>query len=77
MKRSVLNEVIPISYGHGEFFIEFLYKAKRKGIKILEIPFIQPPDKEGITKTAPNIFRFIYLGFFYISRIILSLVRRD
>ena len=77
MKRSVLNEAIPISYGHGEFFIEFLYKAKRKGIKILEIPFIQPPDKEGITKTAPNIFRFIYLGFFYISRIILSLVRRD
>ena len=77
MKRSVLNEVVPISYGHGEFFIEFLYKAKKKGIKILEIPFIQPADKEGMSKTAANIFKFIYLGFFYITRIILSLIRRN
>jgi dolichol-phosphate mannosyltransferase len=77
MKRSVLNEVVPISYGHGEFFIELLYKAKQKGIKILEVPFTQPADKEGMSKTAPNLFRFIYLSFFYITRIILSLFRRD
>lgn len=76
MNRSVLNEVIPISYGHGEFFIEFLYKAKQKDIKILEIPFTQPPDKEGMSKTASNIPRFIYLSFFYMTRIILSLFRR-
>ena len=77
MKRSVLNEIVPISYGHGEFFIEFLYKAKKKGVKILEIPFTQPADREGISKTAPNLFRFIYLSFFYITRIIMSLIRRD
>jgi len=77
MNRSVLNKVVPISYGHGEFFIEFLYKAKQKDVKILEIPFTQPADKEGISKTAPNMFKFIYLSFFYITRIILSLVRRD
>ena len=77
MKRSVLNEVVPIAYGHGEFFIEFLYKAKKKGFNILEMPFTQPPDMEGITKTAPNMFRFIYLGLFYIIRIILSILRRD
>ena len=77
MNRSVLNEVVPISYGHGEFFVEFLYNAKKKGIKILEIPFTQPPDKEGTTKTASSIFRFIYLSFFYITRIMLSLIRKD
>ena len=77
MKRSVLNEVVPIAYGHGEFFVEFLYKAKKKGFKIFEIPFTQPSDIEGITKTAPNMFRFIYLGLFYIIRIILSPLRRD
>ena len=76
MNRSVLNEVVPISYGHGEFFIEFLYMAKQKGIKILEIPFTQPPDKEGMSKTASNISRFIYLSFFYMTRIISSLFRR-
>ena len=77
MKRSVLDEVVPIAYGHGEFFVEFLYKAKKKGFKIFEIPFTHPPDIEGITKTAPNMFRFIYLGLFYIVRIILSPLRRD
>ena len=76
MNRSVLNEVVPICYGHGEFFIEFLYMAKQKGIKILEIPFTQPLDKEGMSKTASNILRFIYLSFFYMTRIILSLFRR-
>ena len=76
MNRSVLNEVVPISYGHGEFFIEFFYKAKQKDIKILEIPFTQPPDKEGMSKTASNMPRFIYLSFFYMTRIILSLFRR-
>ena len=77
MNRYVLNEVVPVSYGHGEFFIEFLYKAQKKGMKILEIPFTQPADKSGMTKTAPNFFRFFYLGFFYITRIILSLFRKD
>ena len=77
MKRSVLKEVVPVSYGHGEFFIEFLYKAKQKGIKILEMAFTHPPDKEGLTKTAPNIFRFISLSFFYMTRIVLTRFRRD
>ena len=77
LKRSVLNKVVPICYGHGEFFIEFLYKAKQKGIKILEMAFTHPPDKEGLTKTAPNIFRFMYLSFFYMTRIVLSRFRRD
>ena len=35
MKRSVLTDVVPISYGHGEFFIEFLYRANKKGFNEL------------------------------------------
>ena len=42
MKREVLQKVVPISYGHGELFIEFLYKAHKKGIKILEILYVRP-----------------------------------
>ena len=30
MRRSVLKSGVPIGYGHGEFFIEFLYKLKKK-----------------------------------------------
>ena len=70
MRRSVLKSGVPIAYGHGEFFIEFLYKLKKNNIKIKEIPYIQPPDLEG-SKTASNILRFFKLGFIYFIRILI------
>ena len=77
MKRTVLNEVIPIAYGHGEFFIEFLYKIKKSNLKIKEIPFIQEADHEGLSKTASNIYRFINLGKDYIFRIFIAFIRKN
>ena len=77
MRREVLHKVVPISYGHGEFFIEFLYKAQKKGIKILEIPYVQPPDLDTISKTANNLFNFFFLGVNYLIRIVTSLIRNN
>jgi len=77
MRRSVLSTIVPICYGHGEFFIEFLYHAHKKGLNIIELPYVHPPDIEGLSKTASNIFRFFCLGFFYITRIFLSILRRN
>ena len=45
MKRQIINEVTFLGYGHGEFFIEFLYKAHKKGFKIKEIPYVQKKIK--------------------------------
>ena len=73
MKREVLNDVVPVAKGHGEFMIEFLYKAEKKGNKIIEIPYIQSIDIEGYSKSFPNIAKFLYLGFFYLVRIIQSI----
>ena len=64
MKRKALNSVVPIGYGHGDFFIEFIYQAKKRGLTLLEVPCIQPPDQKTLSKTAPNIFRFLKVGFF-------------
>jgi len=77
MKREVLLSTVPIATGHGEFFIEFLYKAYKSGKKIIELPYVHPPDIEGMSKTATSVFRFCYLGFKYFIRIILSLFRRN
>ena len=41
MKRKVFDEVTFVASGHGEFFIEFIDNAYRKGFKIKEIPFLQ------------------------------------
>ena len=76
MNRNVLIHGVPIAYGHGEFFIEFLYKIKKNGIKILEIPYIQPPDVEG-SKTATSIIRFLTLGLSYLIRILQIKFRKN
>ena len=76
MRREVLNSGVPIAYGHGEFFIEFLYKIKKNGMKICELPYVQPSDAEG-SKTASSIVRFITLGFGYLIRIIITRFRKN
>ena len=78
MKRKILDEVTFLGYGHGEFFIEFLYKLNRKGFKIKEIPYVQEMDKNlENSKSAPNLIKFFYLGFIYIIRIFSAIIRRD
>ena len=74
MKSDVLKHGVPIAYGHGEFFIEFLYKIKKNKMKIIELPYVQPPDVEG-SKTASSILRFFTLGFGYLTRIAISKFR--
>ncbi len=76
MKKEVLNYGVPIAYGHGEFFIEFLYKIKKNGVKICEIPYVQPPDVEG-SKTASSLIRFFSLGWIYLMRILITRFRKN
>ncbi len=77
MKREVLLSAVPIGHGYGEFFIEFIYKALKAGVKIIELPYVQPPDVEGMSKTVSSIFRFCFLGFNYFIRLIQALFRRN
>jgi len=76
MRKEVLNYGVPIAYGHGEFFIEFLYKIKKNGMKICELPYVQPPDVEG-SKTASSILRFFTIGFDYLIRILITRFRKN
>lgn len=76
MKRKVLFDTLPIASGHGEFMIEFLYNAEKKGNQIKEIAYTQPVDEEGNSKSYPNLLKFSLLGFFYFVRIIQILIRR-
>jgi dolichol-phosphate mannosyltransferase len=77
MKREVLLTAIPNCFGHGEFFVEFIYKALKRGAKIHEIPFVHQADLIKHSKTAPNLFHFIHLGLHYISVIFHAHTRRN
>jgi len=77
MKRKILDEVTFVGYGHGDFFLEFLYNVHKKGFKIKEIPYVQDKDEDlGNSKSAFSIIKFFYLGLMYILRIIVTLARR-
>ena len=77
MKRKVMDEVTFLGYGHGEFFLEFLYNAHKKGFKIKEIPHVQKKDEDlGSSKSAPNLFKFFFHGLMYILRIFVTVIRR-
>ena len=77
MKRKILDEVTFLGYGHGEFFLEFLHNAHKKGFIIKEIPYIQKRDTDlDVSKSAPNLIRFFYLGFMYVLRIFSTIIRR-
>ena len=77
MKRKVMDEVTFLGYGHGEFFMEFLYNVHQKGFKIKEIPYIQKGDENiSNSKSSPNLIKFFYLGFLYTLRIFSTIIRR-
>ncbi len=76
MKREVLLDVVPVATGHGEFFVEFLYKAERSGNIIYEIPYDHPVDIDGNSKSFPNLPKFLLIGFFYVLRLIQTIFRR-
>ena len=67
MERDVLLMAIPNYFGHGEFFVEFIYKALKRDAKMCEIPFVHHADLVKRSKTASNLFHFIHLGFHYLS----------
>ena len=48
MKRKLLDDVSILGYGHGDFFIEFLYNIEKKGFKASFTPMIGVNDL-GVT----------------------------
>ncbi len=78
MKREIMDEVTFLGYGHGEFFIEFLYKVYKKGFVIKEIPYVQKKDEDiQNSKSAPNIIKFFYFGAIYVLRVFSAKIRKD
>jgi dolichol-phosphate mannosyltransferase len=77
MKRDVILSEVPIAFGHGEFFMEFLARLEKKGYRIIELPFTQTIDIEGNSKSFPNLYTFLKLGFFYILRLLRTIFKRQ
>lgn len=61
-KRTVLKN-IDLRGHYGEYCIDLLVRAKRKGYKIIEIPYDSPPRASGESKTS------LKLGWGYLATV--------
>lgn len=70
-KKNVLQKVqFPSKGGYGDYFIEFVFKCKKHGFKIKEIPYVFQDREKGESKTAGSLLGFFILGLGYLKRII-------
>ena len=75
IRRSVLDSVTIIPRGYGEYFIEFIYNACRKGLRVVEIGYHFRDRTVGVSKSAPSVVKFFVAGMWYVLRIVTARLR--
>ena len=68
--RKEILKAIPLQGDYGEYCIEFLYRAHKKGYRILEIPYTCLPRRSGESKTATNLRGYLKRGRKYIMTVL-------
>jgi dolichol-phosphate mannosyltransferase len=69
IRREVLK-TLPLRGDYGEYFIELIYKAYKKGYRIKEIPYRCLPRRSGESKTATHLWGYLKRGRKYLAAII-------
>ena len=69
-RRTALQRV-PIRANHvyGDYCIDFLHRACRQGLRVVEVPYACVERRAGTTKTSPSLRRFAALGLRYVHTI--------
>lgn len=70
VSKKIVFDSIKLKGDYGEYCIDFLYSALKKGFNIKELPYKCIPRKFGESKTAPNLLKFIKRGIKYITTIL-------
>ncbi|MBI4764373.1 MAG: glycosyltransferase [Deltaproteobacteria bacterium] len=68
--RKEILKTIPLQGDYGEYCIEFLYRAHKRGYRILEIPYTCQPRHSGESKTATHWIGYLTRGRGYIGTIL-------
>jgi dolichol-phosphate mannosyltransferase len=64
-KREVFDQ-ITLRGDYGEYCIDLLHRARKKGFTIKEIPYYFVPRKSGESKTAPRVWDYFRRGTKYV-----------
>lgn len=68
--RKEILTALPLRGDYGEYCIDFLFRAHKKGFRILEIPYTCVPRRSGESKTATNLRGYLIRGRKYIGAIL-------
>lgn len=52
---------------HGEYFIDLIYRALRKGHRVVEVPYVIVPRQRGASKTASSLRGYVRRGLQYVG----------
>ncbi len=70
-RRPALERVpLRTHYVYGDYCIDFLYRAGRAGLRLVEVPYVNVERRAGETKTSPDLGRFTALGLRYVGTIL-------
>lgn len=70
-RRTALERVpLRAHYAYGDYCIDFLYRAGRAGLRVVEVPYACLERRAGETKTSPHLVRFAALGLRYVGTIV-------
>ena len=70
LRRDVFDSVTLNPTGYGSYFIEFVYACRRKGLKVIELPYTFSDRTKGASKSAVNLWQFLTAGMAYGLRIL-------
>lgn len=68
--RKEILKTLPLQGDYGEYCIGFLYRAYKKGYRILEIPYTCLPRRSGESKTATDLMGYLKRGRKYIMMVL-------
>jgi len=64
--RRVVLDRIRLRGSYGEYFIDFIYRARKLGFKVAEIPYMCVERRAGVGKTGQHFFDYVRKGWKYV-----------
>lgn len=66
VKKKVLDAV-PLCGDYGEYFIDLIHRARRRGFRIEEVPYLCRARKAGVSKTGTRFAHYLKKGWKYLG----------
>jgi dolichol-phosphate mannosyltransferase len=70
LARREIFEQIQLRGDYGEYCIDMLYRTRRAGFTIREIPYVCVPRTAGVSKTATNFWGYLVRGLNYVTTVL-------